>query len=265
MSDEVLNSQQEEELQLEDKEKKKVTDPLDNNYPLLKEFRRKAAGSHKHTQSLVSMVENVCAAIDLDPIKLKTAATYHDIGKMLSPHLFTENQGSENIHDDLPPWVSFHLISRHVSDSVMILVANDFPVDVIKIASQHHGTCVMKAIYEKAHAQDPNVDEDLFRYQTSRPDCLESLILMMCDQLEAASRSIYVQQGKDADPTTLVGNIYNKLHLDGQFDNVTVQLGRLKRIQDALITDVASNFQKRVPYDEDEELVEDARRGDDGG
>lgn len=262
MSEEVVNH--EEELAQEAKDKKVATDPLDNNFPLIKEFRQRAPGSHKHTQTLVGMVENVCAAIDLDPHKLKLAATYHDIGKMLAPHLFTENQSAENVHDDLPPWASFYLISRHVSDSVMILVSNDFPTDVIKIASQHHGTCVMKAIYEKALAQDEKADEDDFRYKTSRPDCLESLILMMCDQLEAASRSIYVQQGRDADPTTLVGNIYNKLHLDGQFDNVTVQLGRLKRIQDALITDVASNFQKRVPYEEDSDLVEptEARRSD---
>jgi len=95
----------------------------------------------------------------------------------------------------------------------------------------------------------------MFRYRSERPDSLESLILMLCDQVEATSRSFYREQGRDdVDPAVFVINIYNKLHTDGQFDDVQVMLGRLKKIQDALISDVASNFQKRVKYSEDDEL-----------
>jgi len=233
---------------------------MDSNYPLLKEFREKAPGSHKHAQSLASMVENVCAAIDMSSELLKTlkmAATYHDIGKMWAPHLFTENQAKENIHDGLDPWVSYQLITRHVSDTVSILFSYDFPKEVITIASQHHGTCLMGMLFEKAREIDENALEDIFRYHTDRPNSIESLILMLCDQVEATSRSFYREQIRDdVDPAVFVINIYNKLHTDGQFDNVQVMLGELKKIQAALISDVASNFQKRVKYSEDDELSE---------
>jgi len=242
------------EEKLEEKESK-ILSPMDSNFPLLKEFREKAPGSHKHAQSLVSMVANVCAAIDKDSKLLETSAMYHDIGKMWAPQLFTENQSKENIHDKLNPWISYQLITRHVSDTIAILFSNDFPKDVIKIASQHHGTCLMGMLFEKAKEIDKDAVEEDFRYRTDRPDSTESMILMFCDQVEATSRSFYQEQRRDdVDPAVFVINIYNKLHTDGQFDNVQVMLGELKKIQEALVSDVASNFQKRTKYREDDEL-----------
>ncbi len=240
----------------EDKEDKKIG-PMDSTFHLLKEFREKAPGSHKHAQSLVSMVENVCAAIDIDADILKMAAMYHDIGKMWSPSLFTENQGKDNVHDGLPPWTSCELITKHVSDTIAILFINEFPKDVIRIASQHHGTCVVQAIFEKAKVEDSNANPDAFRYKTQNPDSLKSLILMFCDQVEATSRAIYASDSDNIEPAVFVLNIYNKLHTDGQFDNVQVLLGKLKKIQAALITDVSSNFQKRIKYEEDKILIEE--------
>ena len=249
-----VEKQDNQEEKFEEKESK-VLGPMDSNFPLLKEFREKAPGSHKHAQSLVSMVENVCAAINKDAELLRTAAMYHDIGKMWAPNLFTENQAEVNIHDGLDPWVSCQLIIKHVSDTIAILFVNDFPSEVIKIAGQHHGTGLMSPMFEKAKGMDKNVSENMFRYHTQKPDSIESLILMLCDQVEATSRSFYHEQGRaDVDPAVFVINIYNKLHTDGQFDDVQVMLGQLKKIQAALISDIASNFQKRVKYSEDDEL-----------
>jgi putative nucleotidyltransferase with HDIG domain len=251
-----IEKQDIQEDSVEEKEIKTIG-PMDSSFPLLKNFREKAPGSHKHAQSLVGMIENVCAAIDMDSEILKMAAMYHDIGKMWAPELFTENQGDDNIHAELDPWISYQLITRHVSDTVSILFANDFPKEVIKITSQHHGNCLMTVMFEKAKKIDKNILEEVFRYNTERPDCIESLILMLCDQVEATSRSFYQKHNrKDVDPATFVINIYNKLHIDGQFDNVQVILGKLKKIQAALISDVASNFQKRIKYDEDDDLAE---------
>jgi len=190
---------------------------LDSNYPLLKEFREKAPGSYKHAQSLAGMIENVCAALEIDPYPLKIAAMYHDIGKMWNP------------------------------DTVAILVANDFDINIIKIVSQHHGTCVLGSIVQKLDIKDENMLNE-FRYKTQRPDSIESLILMLCDQIEATSRSIIGGSSAIADPYSIISDIYNKLHLDGQFDNVEILLGNLKLIQEALVTDVASSFHKRIEY-----------------
>ncbi len=244
----------------EDKSEDKKIGPMDSTFHLLKEFRERAPGSHKHAQSLVSMIENVCAAIDMDADILKMAAMYHDIGKMWSPSLFTENQGKDNVHDGLPAWASYELIIKHVSDTVAILFINEFPKDVIRIASQHHGTCVVQAIFENAKAEKSNADSNTFRYKTQNPDSLESLILMFCDQVEATSRAIYASDSDGVEPAVFVLNIYNKLHADGQFDNVQVLLGKIKKIQAALITDVSSNFQKRIKYEEDETLIEKQKK-----
>jgi hypothetical protein len=142
-----------------------------------------------------------------------------------------------------------------VSDTVAILVANDFPMDVIQIASQHHGRTVLKSILEKAKKIDDKVSEDLYRYNTRRPATLEALILMMCDHVEATSRSIYVDQKKDIEPDVFIGNIFNRLMMDGQFDNVQIKLGNLNRIQQALADGIAGSYQKRSKYEEDEELL----------
>jgi len=253
----------------EDKEKSKPQDEnieapvihntnlMDPSYPLLKEMRENAPGTHKHSQSLVSMVENVCAAIEMDPTKLKLAALYHDVGKLIDPKMFSENQDKDNIHDKLDPHVSYSIITRHVSDSIMILTAEDFPADVIDIVSRHHGNCVLRSIYNKARAQKKSVELDEFRYRTPKPNSIESLVLMLCDAIEASSRSIYLEQKKEVDPAIFVSEIYNKLHLDGQFDNVSILLGKLKKIQSALISDVASNFQKRVSYGDTPNLVDE--------
>ena len=159
---------------VEEKELREV-DLLDHNYPLLKEFREKAPGSFKHTQSLVSMIDNVAASIDLDSEYLKLAAMYHDIGKMWAPECFSENQQpDENPYDELEPSVSYYILTRHVSDSVIILVANGFPEKVTKMVSQHHGTTILRAIYEQAKRLHPKgaVSDEHFRYKTQKPDSL---------------------------------------------------------------------------------------------
>lgn len=235
----------------------KEISPLDSHYPLWVEFREKAPGSYKHTQSLSNIVDNVASAIELDSADLQLAAKFHDIGKMWFPEAFTENQGKENIHDGIAPWVSYQLLTRHVSDTVAILVAHNFPMEVIQIASQHHGKTVLRSIYELAKKIDASASEDDFRYKTEKPQTVEALILMLCDNIEATSRSLYVDQKKDVEPDVFISNIFNKLMMDGQFDDVELKLGNLGKIQRALAKDVAGNYQKRLKYDEDEELTKE--------
>jgi len=242
--------------EISDEKKDQTQEPkeigiMDPNFPLLKEFREKAPGSYKHAQSLAGIVENVAASIDLDPSVLKMAAMYHDVGKMWAPIYFTENQpDGENIHDNLDPIISYNLITKHVSDSVVILITNDFPVDVIKIVSQHHGTTVLKSFVEKMKNKDQIKN---IRYKTPKPENIESMILMLCDTIEAASRSIYgsAEQSKIS-PDEIVTKLYNDLMLDGQFDEVSSKFGNLRKIQKTLISDVSANFHKRISYEEGE-------------
>lgn len=221
---------------------------LDTTYPLLSKFREQCPGTYKHSQALAGMVEGVSLSLGLDVGLMKVAATYHDVGKMFNPTYFTENQlDNEDPHKDLDPKVSYHIITRHVSDSAIILVNDgNFSRKVIEIISQHHGQTVLKYFFRKS-GKDV---EDFFRYKTTKPTCIESAILMICDVVEAMSRS-HVQNGT-FDPVNVIETTINDLIDDGQLDEVVMKLGDLKKIKIALGKELEGTYQKRVDYDEPE-------------
>ena len=228
---------------------------LDSKYPLLQEFRDACPGTFKHSQSLMSMIEGISLALDLDGDLMKVAALYHDVGKSFSPKYFSENQlEDENPHEDLAPEVSYQILTRHVSDSVMVLVNNpDFPREIIQIISQHHGTTILKYFFDKAK----KAKEENFRYKTTKPTCIESMVLMVCDAIEATSRAL-AQAGK-FDPNKVINDTLQRLIDDGQLDDVTMKLGDLKKIKHALAKELEGVYQKRVDYEEasEEEEVEE--------
>lgn len=224
----------------------KLKDLLDSSYPLLKEFRDKCPGTYKHSQALVSMVEGISLELDLDVDEMKVMAQYHDIGKMVNPSFFTENQlEDEDPHKDLDPLMSYQIISRHVSDTTMILIGDsNFPRHIVNKMSQHHGTTVIKYFAFKSGIEDI----DIFRYQTSKPESIEAMILMICDNIEARSRS-YVQNGKNIEPSDVIDNAIDDLMDDGQLDALTI--GDLRLIKIALGKELGVT-QKRIAYPEPE-------------
>lgn len=253
MSEETTNS----EVKPKNGEKGRPEDfsvLLDSSYPLLQKFRESCPGSFKHSQTLMGIVEGVASALDLDVQFMKVASMYHDIGKIYNPKYFTENQlQSENPHDDLDPIISYQIISRHVSDTALILL-NDckFPRELIRIACQHHGKSVMKYFFDKSGS---DID-DIFRYKTEKPTCVEGAILMICDCIEARSRS-EIQSGKGAfNPVEIIDETINGLLSDGQLDDVVMRLGDLQKIKDALARELEGTFQKRVDYKKAKEHAE---------
>ena len=232
------------------KETKEGLQPLlDSTYTLLQKFRDSCPGTYKHSQALSSMIEGVALSLGLEVTKMKVAAQYHDIGKTFCPKYFTENQvEEENPHDKLTPIMSYNIITRHVSDSVAILINDhNFPRDIIEIISQHHGQSILKYFYKKSGC---DVD-DAFRYKTAKPTCIESAVLMICDHIEATSRSM-VQSNK-YDPTVVIETTISGLIDDGQLDDVVMRLGDLKKIKVALAKELEGTYQKRVDYDKAEE------------
>jgi len=229
---------------------------LDSSYPLLKKFRESCAGTFKHSQALSAMVEGVAISLGLDIPFMKVAAQYHDVGKMFNPKYFTENQlEDENPHEKLDPLISFQIISRHISDTALILLNDgNFPVEIINIATQHHGQSIMKYFFEKSGTDV----EDHFRYKGEKPKCVESAVLMICDSIEARSRS-EIQAGKGKmDPTFIIEDTINSLLSDGQLDDVVMRLGDLQKIKDALAKELEGTFQKRVDYKKATEEQKDA-------
>jgi putative nucleotidyltransferase with HDIG domain len=229
-----------------EKDKDSLKELLESSYPLLQKFRELCPGTYKHSQAIASMIEGIALDLDLDVTFMKVAAVYHDIGKIINPSCFTENQlDDENLHDKLDPKISFQLISRHVSDSAFILLHDgNFPDDLIRIATQHHGTSVMKYFFEKSGSDV----EDHYRYKGTRPTCVESAILMICDCLEARSRSEAQARQSSFNPTIIIEDTINELLSDGQLDDVVMRLGDLQKIKDSLAKELQGTYQKRVDY-----------------
>jgi len=228
---------------------------LDSSYPLLRDFRDACPGTFKHSQSVASMIEGISLSLDLDVNAMKVMAQYHDIGKMLNPGYFTENQlDEENPHKDMHPFWSYQIITRHVSDTAMILIGDDnFPKDLIKKMSQHHGTTILKFFCDVA-LKEKDVDVETikrqYRYDSSKPSSIEAMLLMICDNIEARSRS-YLQNGKDFNPSDVIEKAINSLMTDSQLDAMT--LGDLRLIKEALRKELEGTYQKRVSYPDEEE------------
>jgi len=248
MAKNIAKKKEEEELDSEDLEVF-----LESSHPLLKKFRDTCPGSFKHSQLLSAIVEGVSLSLGLDITCMKIAAMYHDIGKLFNPTYFTENQLEENPHDKLDPWISSQLISRHVSDTILILEnliikEEKFPRDIIEIISKHHGSTVMKSFFQKAKSDV----EDLFRYKSPNPTDIESLVLMVCDVVEARSRAL-IQSSKFEKPNVVINLTINELLEDGQLDDVHMRLGDLKKIKEALAKELEGIYHKIVDYDEKKE------------
>jgi len=197
-------------------------DILDSGYPLLVEFKEKALGTYTHSRHISDILETLGNELSLNSRNLKVAGMYHDIGKMINPLAFSENQSADsNIHDGLPPWISFALISGHVAHTIQILFNdNNMSDEVIAICSQHHGT-TLAAYFAKKDADAP---EENYRYRCKRPQTFDAALLMICDHLEARTRAelnsgrIEDQEGIEG----LVEVVFDHVVDDNQFDFVAV-------------------------------------------
>lgn len=236
-----------------DHEKYDLKKLLDAKHPFLEKMRERAPGTFKHSQNVSSLCEAVALELDIDSTLMKVLGMYHDAGKIAFPECFYENQnGSGNLHDELDPMISFHLLTKHIADGSLILIQlNDFPSELIEPITQHHGNTVMKSLSNKA----TEVDDELFRYRnTNSPTTLEAAILMICDSVEATTRSKENSDNMDADAIrAVIRDTTERLEADDQLDEVKV--GDLKRIKKALQSDLQSKYHKRdaKAYEGDEE------------
>jgi putative nucleotidyltransferase with HDIG domain len=220
---------------------------LDSDYPLLDKFKSAASGTYRHSQNISAIAEAVASDLGLDATFMRVCATYHDIGKMLNPQYFTENQnGDGNPHDDLEPHISYQLITRHVSDSIMILMTEtDMPREVMEVIAEHHGDTVIKAIYNKSES----TNEDSFRYKCPKPSSEYASILMIVDAVEATARSVADKLTTPEAKIKVVKDTIDRLREDQQLDEMKV--GTLRQVQNRLIRELDGIYHTRVDYDEE--------------
>lgn len=165
------------------------------NLPIFREMLEKAPGTYHHSQMVASLSEAAAAELDISPLLLTTMALYHDIGKINNPQFFTENHTIyPNPHDKLQPRDSAKMIITHITEGVEKAKKLKLPEIVYSSITQHHGTKLVRFFYDKARkmsAIDTDEFEDtLFRYPGRKPQNIENAIIMLADQVEAASKTL---------------------------------------------------------------------------
>lgn len=229
----------------------------DAAHPLLQELVRRAPGTYNHSINVASIAEAAAEAVSANGLLVRVGAYFHDIGKMLKPGYFIENQAQEpNRHETLLPAMSTLVIIAHVKDGADLAQQHHLPQTIIDFIQQHHGTTLVEYFYREASRQseqDPDageVDETSFRYPGPKPRTREAGVLMLADAVESASRTL-------VDPTparieSLVHDLAMKRLIDGQFDDCGLTLQEVHTIEESLIKSLIAVYHGRVKYPDQE-------------
>jgi len=228
----------------------------DTSNPLLQELAAKAPGTFQHCLQVMNMVDAVGRATDADVPLLRAAALYHDIGKMRNPLCFIENTsrnpGSPNYHDGKSPRESARDIIAHVSDGMEIAKENNLPTEVSDFILTHHGTSFTASFYNQYlnEGGDPNDVEDFF-YKGRKPRAKEEVILMICDSVEAASRTL--KEYTPASFDKFVEDMVGAKDRSGQFEQAEITIRELNIVKATLKTYLQQLYHERIEYTQREE------------
>lgn len=221
----------------------------DTNTKLLKELSNVSPGTFHHSLNVANLAEASANEIRANAMLVRVGALYHDIGKMVMPNYFTENQSTGiNPHDELSSLESARIITDHVINGIEIAKKNNLPDRVIDFIRTHHGTSMVYYFYMKEKKINETVNPDLFRYPGPKPFSKETAILMMCDSVEAASKSLKAPTSTKID--AFVENIINKQIDEEQFLNANITFKEIEAIKKVLKRKLANIYHLRIEYPE---------------
>jgi hypothetical protein len=224
----------------------------DAAHPLLQELVRRAPGTYNHSINVASLAEAAAEAIGARGLLVRVGAYFLDVGKMLKPAYFVENQGQENRHETLVPAMSTLIIIAHVKEGVELARQYNLPGPIVDLIAEHHGTTLVEYFFRRATERsqsDPNgetVDEQTYRYPGPKPATRESAVLMLADAVESASRTL--TEPTPARIASLVHDLAMKRLLDGQFDDCGLTLEELGIIEQSLVKSLTAVYHGRVKY-----------------
>ncbi|MDD9887622.1 MAG: HDIG domain-containing protein [Candidatus Marinimicrobia bacterium] len=203
---------------------------LDFQHPLLKRLQHEANGTFNHSIVVGNLAEACADAIGANSLLCRVGAYYHDLGKMVRPEYYIENQyAGENRHDTLTPVMSAKIIKNHVTEGLNLAKEYGLPSIVSDFIPMHHGTTRVEYFYRMALKEDQNVDEKQFQYPGPKPNTKETGILMICEAVEAAVRSI-----KEPDIMKIedmIDKIINLRVSAGQLSECPLTMDELTRIK----------------------------------
>ncbi|EAQ42002.1 HD family phosphohydrolase [Polaribacter sp. MED152] len=221
------------------------------NTKLLRQLNEEAPGTFQHSMQVANLAEAAANEIGANSMLVRTGALYHDVGKMLNPMYFIENQSTGvNPHNDLSPRDSSKIITDHVIKGVELAKKNNIPDRIIDFIRTHHGTSSTYYFYKKEQELNPDTEVDIekFKYKGPIPFSKETAILMMCDAAEAASKSIKNPTAQSI--SDLIDKIIDKQMSDNQFVNSDITFREIKLIKKVIKKKLMNIYHLRVEYPE---------------
>ncbi len=219
------------------------------NTKILRELSNKAPGTFQHSIQVANMAEEVIRQIGGNSLLVRAGALHHDIGKIMMPMCFIENQsGSANPLNDMTNEESSQTIISHVNNGVKLAHKYKLPEPIVDFIRTHHGTSTTKYFYYKEINEHPEVevDKSKFSYKGPRPFSKETAVLMMVDSVEAASRSL--KEHTEENINQLVDNIINGQIQDNQYDNANITFADIDKIRKILKHKLQSIYHVRIEY-----------------
>tara|TARA_B100001758_G_C18399184_1_gene607876 strand:+ start:381 stop:2450 length:2070 start_codon:yes stop_codon:yes gene_type:complete len=221
----------------------------DTNSNLLKELSNKAPGTFHHSLNVANLAEACANKIKANALLSRVGALHHDIGKINNPSFFTENQISEqNPHDQISTYESVKIIKEHVSDGIKLAKNAGIPERIIEFIKTHHGTNLITFFYNKELNNSENVNREDFCYDGPKPFSKEMAIVMMCDSVEAATKSLDKPTNEKID--SFVENIIDKQIDDEQFVNCELTFKNISTVKSVLKEKLKNIYHVRVEYPE---------------
>ena len=221
---------------------------------LLKRLLSDAPGTYNHSLIVSQLAEAAAEAIGANPVLARVGTMYHDIGKLLRPMFFVENQsfyGIENPHKTCTPRFSKMLITAHPKDGIELAKEYHLPQIIHNFISQHHGTSLVSYFYNEALKEEgaENVKEEQFRYPGPKPNMKETAILMIADAVESAVRAAKNPTGEEID--SIIQKIIQERLNDGQLEDSPLTLKDLKTIAETFARMLRGMHHKRIKYHND--------------
>ncbi|MBX7245516.1 MAG: HDIG domain-containing protein, partial [Candidatus Sumerlaeaceae bacterium] len=224
-------------------------------HPLLRMMEEKAPGTFQHTLNVAKLAESAAEGVGANFLLVRAGAYFHDIGKMLHPKYFTENQATSDerrIHSRLSAYMSTLIVKNHVKEGIELAQEHRLPDRVVDFIPQHHGTSLIKYFYAQAlEKAEPNeiVLEDEFRYPGPKPQSIEAAIVMVADSIDAiATAKLSGRTVREEDIQRLVRDTITEKFRDGQFDECHMTFRDMHLMTEALVRALLSRYHQRVDY-----------------
>ena len=228
------------------------------NAPLLRRLQDEAPGTFHHSVIVGNLAERAADLVGADALLTRVGCYYHDIGKVLQPGMYIENQmGGDSPHDDMSPADSAEVIQQHVRRGLEMAQRARLPARVQAFIPEHHGTRLVAYFYRKAAESNPELDPAGFQYPGPRPQSRETAIVMLADSTEAVIRSSDDRSAARID--LLVDEVIGERVSEGQLDDSDLTLRDLRIIAESFKTTMRAVYHPRVAYPQPAPM-EDRRR-----